>query len=297
MHIRDWTVCLLEPNKFEAQIIVDFLRNAGCEKIKVFTDSNAAMEALELYPASIVIGALESVPVDGVAWTRAFRRNMKLANRQAPIFLTSRAFSRSIAEDCRHGGANALIGKPVSNATLIATIKKVLGSPRPFIDAAGYVGPCRRAGIVTAGAPKKRRKADDSARAAAAAAAAPAPAPAPAPQIDITSMADAIVALSRSVADFVRGSGQIETCVAALRLVQAHAMSRKDDPMMRACTAMASQLQAKDTRPEVTKAALTACIAGVSQLAELAVAEAEKRDALAEEVRAVVARASVQKAA
>jgi DNA-binding NarL/FixJ family response regulator len=285
MNIRDWTVCLLEPNKVDAQIIVDFLRNAGVEKL---TDSNAAMEALELYPANIVIGALESTPVDGVAWTRAFRRNMKLANRKAPIFLTSRAFSRSIAEDCRHGGANALIGKPVSNATLIATIKKVLGSPRVFIDAAGYVGPCRRAGIVTAGAPKKRRKADDSAKAAAAA---------PAPQIDITSMADAIVALSRSVADYVRGSGPIETCVAALRLVQAHAMSRKDEPMMRACSAMASQLAVKDARPEVTKAALTACIAGVSQLAELAVAEAEKRDALAEEVRAVVTRASEQKAA
>jgi CheY-like chemotaxis protein len=284
MNIRDWTVCLLEPNKFEAQIIIDFLRNAGVEKLRVFTDSNAAMEALELYPANIVIGALESVPVDGVAWTRAFRRNMKLANRQAPIFLTSRAFSRSIAEDCRHGGANALIGKPVSNATLIATIKKVLGAPRPFIDAAGYVGPCRRAGIVTAGAPKKRRKADDSVKA-------------PAAAVEVNSLADAVVTLSRTVADFIRGGGGADACETALRQVQTHAGNAGDGPMMRACAAFALQLAAKNARPEVTKAALTACIAGISQLAELAVTEAEKRDALAEEVRAVVARASVQKAA
>ena len=53
--------------------------------------------------------------------------------RQAAVFLTSRAFSRSLAEDCRHAGANALIGKPISAKVLTATISKVLSKPREFI--------------------------------------------------------------------------------------------------------------------------------------------------------------------
>ncbi|HWA00671.1 MAG TPA: hypothetical protein VG841_10200 [Caulobacterales bacterium] len=279
MHIRDWTICLIEPNKFEAQIIVDLLRNAGVEKIKHYADSAAAMEALELYPANIVIAALESQPMEGVAWTRAFRRSHQMANRKAAVFLTSRAFSRAIAEDCRHGGANALIGKPISGATLIATIKKVLANPRPFIDAQGYVGPCRRAGIVTAGAPKRRRKADASAKA---------------PE---TTLAACVLALSNAVSALLQGRGNGEACEAALKHVQAFAANAGDGPLQRACAAFALQLSAKGLRADAANAALAACLAGVTQLAELAASETEKREAIAESVRQAVAKAAVHKAA
>lgn len=159
MNPRTWTICVIEPNKFEAQIIVDLLRMGGAERIKVFHDAQDAASALEIYPADVVIASFDMTPVDGAAWTRAFRRNHRLANRKAAIFLTSRAFSRLIAEQCRHAGANALIGKPVSGKSLLATVQKVLAKPRPFIDneGEGYVGPCRRAGIVTTASTKRRR--------------------------------------------------------------------------------------------------------------------------------------------
>ena len=41
------------------------------------------------------------------------------------------------------------------------TINKVLAKPRPFVDSDVYVGPCRRAGIVSAGTGKYRRKSDE----------------------------------------------------------------------------------------------------------------------------------------
>lgn len=97
-------------------------------------------------------------PMDGAAWTRVYRRNQALPGRKQAIFITSGAFSL-MAEECRHVGANALIGKPISAKVLMATITRRASE---FIDAQGYVGPCRRAGIVTAGAkPCKRRKADE----------------------------------------------------------------------------------------------------------------------------------------
>lgn len=159
MYAKNCSICVIEPNKFESQIIADLLRGARVERLKVFNGTAEAALALEHFPADIVIVAFELDGVDGAEWTRAFRRNKRVANRKAAVFLTSHAFSRAIAEECRHAGANALIGKPVSGKALLATIEKVLKRPRAFVDSEfeGYVGPCRRAGIVTAGAAKRRR--------------------------------------------------------------------------------------------------------------------------------------------
>lgn len=278
MNVKNWSVCLIEPNKFERQIFVDLLRNAGVEKIKAFADSDEAMETLELFSATIIIGAVEMTPTDGATWTRVFRRNTNAANRKAPVFLTSRAFLRSTAEECRHAGANALIGKPVSGKVLIATITKVLANPRPFVDAPGYVGPCRRAGIVTAGTGSRRRKSDDTARAAA-----------PDPMA-------MVAALSNAVAALVQDRSSAETCQAALRPVHDHAVKTGDGPMARACEALSLQLTSK-TQNDAGKAALTACVAGVAQLASIALGETERREAIAEAVRNEVAKAASRRAA
>ncbi|MBL8552385.1 MAG: response regulator transcription factor [Hyphomonadaceae bacterium] len=154
---RDWSVCLVEPGKYGAQITVDLLRACGAVRLCTFANGEAAFEGLRQSPANVIFCTLDDPAFDGLAWTRALRRDRALACRSAPIFLLTSKLSRAIAEECRHAGANAIIGKPTSVAALSGTIKKVLANPRPFIDAAGYVGPCRRAGIVTTAAHKRRR--------------------------------------------------------------------------------------------------------------------------------------------
>lgn len=267
MNVRDWSVCVIESSKFEAQLVVDLLRNAGVDKIKVFTDSEAAMDTLELSPANIIICSLESTPIGAVAWTRAFRRNMKALNRKAAVFVTSRAFSRSIAEDCRHAGANALIGKPLSGKVLTATISKVLGAPRPFIDAAGYVGPCRRAGIVTAGAPKKRRKADEQQAMVA------------------ETLAETVGKLTGALADLLAGTREADTCVAALKKLQAYAVHANDQPMMAVCQTLAAQLAQPDFKSDVAKMGVKACSAALSQIAGYEPDQAVERETVATGLR------------
>lgn len=284
MNVKTWTVCLIEPNKFEGQIMLDLLRNAGVDKVKVFTDQETAIDNLELYPANIIIASFEMQPLDGAAWTRAFRRNHKLPSRKQSIFITSGAFSRAMAEECRHAGANALIGKPISGKVLLATINKVITNPRQFIDAEGYVGPCRRAGIVMAGAPRKRRKADQSPGAQAAAPA--------------LTLGQAVQALGAAATQFAADFDKREACEAALRFVQAYAVNAGDGPLMRACAAFALQLGAsKGLRPEAARAAIQACVHGVVELAAMPVGEAAKREAVAERVRQAVGKAAMQRAA
>lgn len=282
MNVKTWTVCLIEPNKFEGQIIVDLLRNAGVDRVKVVTDQDAAMELLEVYNANVVIASYEMGPLDGAAWTRVYRRNKKLPGRKASIFITSGAFSRNMAEDCRHAGCNALIGKPLSGKVLLATINKVLTQPREFIDAEGYVGPCRRAGIVTAGAPRKRRKADDSVTQAG----------------NENTLKLAVEGLVAAAAAYAVDANKLEPCEVALRHVQAYAVNAGDGPLMRACAAFALQLSsAKGLRPEAVRASLEVCVNGVVKLVSLGKTEAGRREEIAEGVRQAVGKAAMQRAA
>lgn len=280
MNVKNWTVCLIEPNKFEAQIILDLLRNAGVDKVRVVNDPGEAVEILEIYNANIVISSFELGAQDAAIWTKAFRRNHGLANRKAAVFVTSGAFSRAMAEQCRHAGCNALIGKPISGKVLMATINKVLTQPRPFIDAEGYVGPCRRAGIVTAGAPRKRRKADESAAAA-----------------PVATLDGIVRALSEASAQAAADVRKVELCEAALKPVHAYAVNAGDGPLMRACAAFALQLSNRTLRPEASRAAIEACANGIVQLAALGLDKSEERNAVAEAVRQAVGKAAIQRAA
>lgn len=282
MNVKSWTVCIIEPNKFEGQIIMDLLRNAGVDRVKVCADQDSANDLLEIYNANVVIASHEMGPLDGAAWTRAYRRNKKLPGRKQAIFITSGAFSLSMAEECRHAGANALIGKPISAKVLLATITKVLSKPREFIDAEGYVGPCRRAGIVTAGAPKKRRKADDAAKV----------------EADPKTLRTVVDALVAAAAAYAADANKLEGCELALRQVQAYAVNAGDGPLMRACAAFALQLSsAKGLRPEAVRAALEVCVNGVVKLVSLGPEHANRREEIAEGVRQAVGKAALQRAA
>lgn len=265
MNPKTWAVCLIEPNRFERKILVDLLRNLGCDKIKEVATSAEAFDLLEVYPANIVITSFELGEESGAVWTRAFRRNHKLANRRAAVFVTSAAFSRAMAEECRHAGCNALIGKPISGKVLAATINKVLTQPRPFIDAPGYVGPCRRAGIVTAGPTKKRRQADAIAEAA--------------------RLAQAFSTLTAALVQLAQGEGGAKEVEAGLTLVQEFAVNANDKPLMSVCTLLARQLATHDLRSEAGRSVLAICASGISKLAALGLSQGEQREAVATEVR------------
>lgn len=282
MSVKNWAVMVVEPNKFEGQIIVDLLRNAGVDKIKHVCDPMTAMQMLESCNANVVIAAFEMGSMDGATWTRLYRRNHKLPGRKQAIFVTSGAFSLAMAEQCRHAGANALIGKPISAKVLIATITKVLKKPRDFVDGESYVGPCRRAGIVTAGAPKKRRKIDDGLLTGD-------------EQTTLQVIVDELVSTASA---YTKDASLFQRYEAALRQVQAFAVNAGDGPLMRACAAFALQLStAKELQPDAVRASLDVCVDGVVKLVSLGPDQAPRREEIAEGVRQAVHNASMQRAA
>lgn len=162
MELRDWKPAVVTPSKFEAQLLADVLRNAGVANICVFTDAALAWEGLHASRGNLLFVGVDGAS-DPQGWVRQLRRATGHPMRKAPVFMISAALTMTLAESFRHAGANAIIGKPISTAALLNTIRKVLANPRPFIEGANYVGPCRRAGIVTAGTGKHRRQSDAAA--------------------------------------------------------------------------------------------------------------------------------------
>ena len=145
----------------------DLVRTGGARRVCTFGDSDEALHLLARDASAIVLVDLGAIPISGLEFVRALRSNRASRSRRALVFLLARKLTASLVEACRLSGANAAIGMPVSNATMLTTIRKVIENPRPFVEEEGYVGPCRRAGIVSAGRGSGRRRTDMSARGAA----------------------------------------------------------------------------------------------------------------------------------
>jgi len=271
MDARQWNVLLVEPNKYEALIIADLLRFAGVQSLQIFGDGAEALAAAALGQFNIVLMEFDCEGVDGLTFTRRLRRMRTSPARKAAIMQMTKRLSRSIVESCRIAGANAAIGKPISGATLINTIKKVVLNPRPFIEGANYVGPCRRAGIVTAGSAPQRRVND-----------------VPASEDDVRALISrALVAVNELLAG---RQVRVQPCEEMLYEIRNRAAVIEDGPLMRVSSALVSQLE--NRQDANGRAALIACSEGLGALAQPGL-PSEKRAGVAENVcRAVEAAAA-----
>lgn len=158
-----WRVGIVTPNKFEAHLIWGILRDAGVRSIVLVQDNTVATRTLDGAKANLVFCSVQGAPHDCFDWIKLFRRDHVCSTRKAPVVMLSGAMTASLVLQCKNAGANALIGQPVSAATLLGVVRKVMAKPRPWVECPSYVGPCRRAGILTAGNGQHRRRSDGGA--------------------------------------------------------------------------------------------------------------------------------------
>lgn len=155
-----WSVLLAMANKFDAETIQGVLRSVGVTRAVSVRDLDEAYKRADTAALNVIILSEDCAPTPALDWVKMMRRDTRHQAREAAIFVTSRTLTLSKVEACRRAGANAMIGLPITSNSLINTITKVLARPRPFIETEIYTGPCRRAGIVTAGTGARRRRSD-----------------------------------------------------------------------------------------------------------------------------------------
>ena len=130
--LRDLRVLVVDDNATNRRILHDVL--VGWHMKPVLTErwARAALDALEearreRQPFSLVLLDAQMPDMDGFAVADAIKRDPRLAGSKI-VMLTSSGL-RGDAARCRELGIEAYLAKPVRQADLLATIRRVLGPP------------------------------------------------------------------------------------------------------------------------------------------------------------------------
>ena len=150
-------VVVIDPYAVSAEIMVSLMRSIGAKHVEVFDRSRRALQQLDSINPQLVLTELSGEQVDGVEFTRAFRRS-SLPSRKAPVIVVSADSTAEKIKSARDAGAHEFLKKPFSAGDLFKRVENVTLKPRPWVEAVIYVGPDRRR--FNSGAyhgPRKRR--------------------------------------------------------------------------------------------------------------------------------------------
>ncbi|MBS0281006.1 MAG: hypothetical protein JSR25_07580 [Proteobacteria bacterium] len=120
------------------------LTAAGLSKLALIDEPRRALEILCAEPFDAVF-AEASARLDDASFALAVRRSDQVLNPMIPIFAVYGGARRRDVEKERDDGITDVICRPVSPKTVADKLRLALDAPRPFIAAAGFFGPDRRA--------------------------------------------------------------------------------------------------------------------------------------------------------
>ena len=154
---------LVDDNDFMRDLYCQILEAIGFRKSNITTaaDGSEALARLREQRIDLVICDLNMKPMNGKKFTHYVRMNEDSPDPYLPIIIcTGHAEMRHIAH-ARDCGANEILRKPVSAASLYARLQSVVESPRPFILSPNFVGPDRRRQDLPFNGPDRRSQTID----------------------------------------------------------------------------------------------------------------------------------------
>jgi DNA-binding response OmpR family regulator len=137
-------IVVVDASRHVRGMICDVLRNAGFTDITQAANGDELLQLVEQTRPRIVVMAAAFPDLSGLAFTRRIRNGYNFVPREMSIILTTDAPTKSFLEATREIGVDEVVVLPFTAQSLLARIRSVIERPRPFVDCAVYVGPCRR---------------------------------------------------------------------------------------------------------------------------------------------------------
>jgi len=120
------------------------LHALGIQYVYEAIDGADGFEAMRAYNPDVVIVDWEMPGIDGIEFTELIRKASDSPNQYVPIiFLTSYSDRKHVCS-ARDVGVTEFLAKPVSVSAIYLRLMSIINRPRPFVNARGYFGPCRR---------------------------------------------------------------------------------------------------------------------------------------------------------
>jgi len=158
------TTMIVDDSPFSLDITSSALLGFGIKTKYICHNAAEAMEILKEDAIDLLVVDSEMPGMDGYELVRWLRRSGLDPNAFVPVIMTAGHVRRSRVAEARDCGANFVVTKPFSAASLLERIVWVARDNRPFLEVGDYFGPDRR--FRTAKAPQEgERRADEIRRA------------------------------------------------------------------------------------------------------------------------------------
>jgi DNA-binding response OmpR family regulator len=129
-------------------LVADVLRSLGFYSIIHARDGKELLELTVEYEPRIVITTSRLPELSGLEYTRLIRDGYKNVSRLLSIIVMTDTPTKAFLDAAQASGVDEMLVRPFTAQAMHVRIKAVMERPRPFIDSAVYVGPCRRRRMV-----------------------------------------------------------------------------------------------------------------------------------------------------
>ena len=133
-----------DANRHTRAILCDVLAHGGYTQVSQAATGSELLGILEQSGNKIVIvsDALPGLP--GIDLARKVRAGHDFVPRETSIILTTATPTEALLRLARSAGVDEFVVAPFTAQAVLSRVRSVIERPRPFVDCAVYVGPCRR---------------------------------------------------------------------------------------------------------------------------------------------------------
>ena len=161
INITGLSFLLADPNPHSTAIIHGILRGFGANRVFEVRNNRDAIQVLSEQKIDLMMVDPTLPKGGGLAFIRSIRQDPNSPCRTIPILVITGDTRTSMIKAARDAGANMVIAKPMSPASLYERLTWVAFHPRKFIETATYFGPDRRFKIEGFPGGKGRRAGDN----------------------------------------------------------------------------------------------------------------------------------------
>ncbi|MBI1358927.1 MAG: response regulator [Alphaproteobacteria bacterium] len=142
---RTLSVLVVDANNFSRGLVAEILRGLDITNISAARNEEDACACLAEQPIDLILMSWEpGDQFDALGFCRALRRTENDRLRRLPVILVTASLTRQMTIDGRDAGVDEFLARPISPGALKQRLEMVIETPRPFVDCAVFIGPCRR---------------------------------------------------------------------------------------------------------------------------------------------------------
>ena len=135
---------VVDDSVFGMELTAEALRGFGIQIRYACADAGQAIDIIKDHAIDLLFVDCEMPGMDGHEMVRWVRNSGLEPNAFVPIIMTTAHVRKSKVALVRDCGANFLVTKPFSAATLLERVIWVARDSRPYLEAGDYKGPDRR---------------------------------------------------------------------------------------------------------------------------------------------------------